>query len=187
MNRRTIVPPEEMRQHHYPGAIPVQPFSYANQQPVPPRKSIQHDTDVYAWCGKNSKAFSQIRSFQYRITHTRSFQMLEGWISDSEKSTSSGAQSVNKSTGKCLTFHCLVLSYYRIIVLWKGQCTIFTANNNRFPWLIFSSCSAEYEQSSFQCRCSIVASIAILSLSSRTICERCGCSHNQRNGWPSTK
>ncbi|CAF1331657.1 unnamed protein product [Adineta ricciae] len=78
MNRRTIVPSEEMRQHHYPGTIPAQPFSYANQQPILPRKSIQHDTDV--------------------ITHTRSFQMLEGWISDSEKSTPSDAQSANKTT-----------------------------------------------------------------------------------------
>ncbi|CAF1267392.1 unnamed protein product [Adineta steineri] len=67
MNRRMIVPPEQISQHHYAGSNPIQPFRYTRQQPVPPKKLIQHDTDV--------------------ITHTRSFQMLEGWISDSEKTT----------------------------------------------------------------------------------------------------
>jgi hypothetical protein len=66
MNRRMIVPSEQMNQHHYAGINPIIPFSYARQQPVPPKKHIQHDTDV--------------------ITQSRSFQMLEGWITDSEKS-----------------------------------------------------------------------------------------------------
>ena len=48
MNRRMIVPPDQTHQHHYNAGInPIQPFSYARQQPTPPRKSIQHDTDVY--------------------------------------------------------------------------------------------------------------------------------------------
>ena len=47
MNRRMIVPPDQMNQHHYAGINPIQPFSYARQQPTSPRKSIQHDTDVY--------------------------------------------------------------------------------------------------------------------------------------------
>ncbi|UJR32252.1 hypothetical protein I4U23_019717 [Adineta vaga] len=85
MNRRTIVPPEEMNQHHYAGTIPVQPFSYASQQPTPPRKSIQHDTDV--------------------ITQTRSFQMLEGWIEDSEKLASSNLPITNKSTDTSPVVH----------------------------------------------------------------------------------
>ncbi len=47
MNRRMIVPSEQMNQHHYAGINPIIPFSYARQQPVPPKKHIQHDTDVY--------------------------------------------------------------------------------------------------------------------------------------------
>ncbi len=46
MNRRMIVPPEQMNQHRYAGVDPIQPFSYARQQPTPPKKHIQHDTDV---------------------------------------------------------------------------------------------------------------------------------------------
>lgn len=46
MNRRTIVPTEQMNQHHYAGVTPIIPFSYARQQPTPPKKHIQHDTDV---------------------------------------------------------------------------------------------------------------------------------------------
>jgi hypothetical protein len=46
MNRRLIVPSGEMNQHHYAGVNPIQPFSYARQQPTPPKKHIQHDTDV---------------------------------------------------------------------------------------------------------------------------------------------
>jgi len=41
-----IVPPEQMNQHRYAGVNPIQPFSYARQQPTPPKKHIQHDTDV---------------------------------------------------------------------------------------------------------------------------------------------
>ena len=47
MNRRTIVPSEQLNQHHYAAVNPIQPFSYAHQQPTPPKKHIQHDTDVY--------------------------------------------------------------------------------------------------------------------------------------------
>jgi hypothetical protein len=46
MSRRTIVPSEQISQHHYAGVNPIIPFSYARQQPVPPKKHIQHDTDV---------------------------------------------------------------------------------------------------------------------------------------------
>ncbi len=46
MNRRLIVPSGQMNQHHYAGVNPIQPFSYARQQPTPPKKHIQHDTDV---------------------------------------------------------------------------------------------------------------------------------------------
>jgi hypothetical protein len=46
MNRRTIVPPEQLNQHHYTSINPIQAFSYATQQPTLPRKSIQNDTDV---------------------------------------------------------------------------------------------------------------------------------------------
>lgn len=47
MNRRMIVPSDQMNQHHYTSTNPIQPFSYARQQPAPPRKHIQHDTDAY--------------------------------------------------------------------------------------------------------------------------------------------
>ncbi len=47
MSRRMIVPSDQMNQHHYAGINPIQPFSYARQQPIPPKKNIQHDTDVY--------------------------------------------------------------------------------------------------------------------------------------------
>lgn len=46
MNRRMIVPPEQMDQHHYAGVTPIIPFSYARQQPTAPKKQAQHDTDV---------------------------------------------------------------------------------------------------------------------------------------------
>ncbi|CAF2977521.1 unnamed protein product [Rotaria sp. Silwood2] len=65
MNRRMIVPSDQFNQHHYTTINPIQPFSYSRQQPTSPKKNIQHDTDV--------------------ITQSRSFQMLQGWISDSEK------------------------------------------------------------------------------------------------------
>ncbi|CAF4598886.1 unnamed protein product [Rotaria sp. Silwood1] len=66
MNRRMIVPSEQFNQHHYTNVNPIQPFTYSHQPPTSPKKHIQqHDTDV--------------------ITQSRSFQMLQGWISDSEK------------------------------------------------------------------------------------------------------
>lgn len=46
MNRRMIVPPDQMDQHHYAGVTPIIPFSYARQQPTTPKKQAQHDTDV---------------------------------------------------------------------------------------------------------------------------------------------
>ncbi|CAF0817182.1 unnamed protein product [Didymodactylos carnosus] len=70
MNRRVV--PQEPMNHRYAASGPpngYQPFSYARTQnstpPPPPKKQIIHDTDV--------------------ITQSRSFQMLQGWISDSEK------------------------------------------------------------------------------------------------------
>lgn len=48
MSRRMIVPPEQMNRHHYTTPNPNQPFSYAvnQQQPTPPKKQIQYDTDA---------------------------------------------------------------------------------------------------------------------------------------------
>lgn len=46
MNRRMIVPSEQMNQHHYAGVTPIVPFSYARQQPIQPKKQIQNDTDA---------------------------------------------------------------------------------------------------------------------------------------------
>jgi hypothetical protein len=42
-----ILPPDQMDQHHYAGTNPIQPFSYARQQPAAAKKYIQHDTDAY--------------------------------------------------------------------------------------------------------------------------------------------
>ncbi|CAF3814498.1 unnamed protein product [Rotaria magnacalcarata] len=80
MNRRMIVPSEQLNQHHYTTVNPIQPFSYARQQPPPPppKKHIEHDTDV--------------------ITQSRSFQMLQGWISDSEKTIPNTVSSTSPST-----------------------------------------------------------------------------------------
>ncbi|CAF3581634.1 unnamed protein product [Rotaria socialis] len=79
MSRRMIVPSEQLNQHHYTAANPIQPFSYARQQPPPPQKKhIEHDTDV--------------------ITQSRSFQMLQGWISDSEKTVPNTVSSSSPST-----------------------------------------------------------------------------------------
>lgn len=41
-----VVPSDQFTQHHYTAVNPIQPFSYARQHPPPPRKSIEHDTDV---------------------------------------------------------------------------------------------------------------------------------------------
>jgi hypothetical protein len=90
-----IVPPERMNQHHYAGTNPIQPFSYARQQPTTPRKSIQHDTDVYVELKRKKKFFF----FPNRVTQSRAFQMLEGWISDSEK-TISALKPSDRSAGE---------------------------------------------------------------------------------------
>ncbi|CAF5094389.1 unnamed protein product, partial [Rotaria sp. Silwood1] len=79
MSRRMIVPPENMNQHHYAPQNPTQSFNYARQQATPPtKKHIQHDTDV--------------------VTQSRSFQMLQGWISDSEKTVPTPVAPPSQST-----------------------------------------------------------------------------------------
>jgi hypothetical protein len=57
-----IVPSDQISQHHYAGVNPIIPFSYARQQPVPPKKHIQHDTDVYVDLEKRNKMQSFVFS-----------------------------------------------------------------------------------------------------------------------------
>ncbi|CAF3777495.1 unnamed protein product [Rotaria socialis] len=78
MSRRMIVPPENISQHHYVPQNPSQPFNQARQQPTPAKKHIQHDADV--------------------VTQSRSFQMLQGWISDSEKTVPTAVAPPSQST-----------------------------------------------------------------------------------------
>ncbi|CAF0797967.1 unnamed protein product [Rotaria sordida] len=78
MNRRLTVPSDQLNQHHYTNTNPIQPFSYSHQPPTPPKKYIQHDTDV--------------------ITQCRSFQMLQEWISDSEKTIPTVIPSLQSTT-----------------------------------------------------------------------------------------
>ncbi|CAF4551078.1 unnamed protein product [Rotaria socialis] len=113
MSRRMIVPSEQLNQHHYTAANPIQPFSYARQQPPPPQKKhIEHDTDV--------------------ITQSRSFQMLQGWISDSEKtvpntvssSSPSTQYSTYRSAGEYLTFLRRFPSFIIFDNYYVGSCPI---------------------------------------------------------------
>ncbi|CAF1618704.1 unnamed protein product [Adineta ricciae] len=60
MNRRMVSPAEQYTPQNSSHA-----FNQSRQQPTQQKKHIQHDTDV--------------------VTQSRSFQMLQGWISDSEK------------------------------------------------------------------------------------------------------
>lgn len=112
MSRRLVVPSDQLNHHHYTSINPIQPFSYARQQPIPPKKHIQHDTDVYV---KFKKTNHYIKFYSFnRVTQSRAFQMLEGWISDSEKTVAALRQSPpppqssslsNHSAGKILTFN----------------------------------------------------------------------------------
>ena len=94
MSRRTIVPPESVGQHHYVPQNPAQSFNYARQQPTPPpqRKHIQHDPDVFVERDDRRKENGKnIDVSPFSVTQSRSFQMLKGWISDSEKTPSQPA------------------------------------------------------------------------------------------------
>jgi hypothetical protein len=127
-----IVPPDQISHHHYAGINPIQPFSYARQQPTPPKKHIQHDTDVYVNLKKKKKSIVQFFFFLNRITQSRSFQILEGWIADSEKTIAavtspppSSPSLTNSSAGEDLTFvkYFIIIrsNSYRIVKCFKGQ------------------------------------------------------------------
>jgi hypothetical protein len=47
MSRRMIVPPEGMNQHHYTPASPAQSFNQTRQQPMPTKKTVQNEPDMY--------------------------------------------------------------------------------------------------------------------------------------------
>lgn len=105
INRRVNAPPP---QQQYAPQNPGPPMNYNRQQTAPVKKPIQHDTDVYVYLKKKTSIFSS--SSSSRVTQSRSFQMLQGWISDSEKTVptpvqpptpaSQPAPPANKSAGR---------------------------------------------------------------------------------------
>ena len=62
MNRRMIVPPDQMHRHHYTTANANQPFSYAAtpEQPTSLKKQIQYDTD--AWVTERERTLPEVSS-----------------------------------------------------------------------------------------------------------------------------
>jgi len=107
MNRRMNASP------HPPSQQPS--MNYNRQQAAPPvKKTVQHDPDVYV--SSFEKHIKRFVSFRFSVTQSRSFQMLQGWISDSEKQvpapapqqpqqpTSEQQANINKSAGKIIYF-----------------------------------------------------------------------------------
>lgn len=88
MNRRINAPSPQRAPQQFGSPRTSRSNSYTRQSPAPPppaaaRKPIQHDTDVYVHgIEKNDSTY---HLFAFSVTQSRSFQMLQGWISDSEK------------------------------------------------------------------------------------------------------
>jgi glucan-binding YG repeat protein len=94
MNRQVNIPPQHQHQHQHQQQqqyrVPQnsgQPANYTRQQTAPVKKTIQHDTDVYVFFKRTKLNLIEKIPFLSlsRVTQSRSFQMLKGWISDSEK------------------------------------------------------------------------------------------------------